>query len=254
MRFYSKQEKNAKIVHIVHCSHLSNTGVIVNQSGNHNDSLIQPILKPWCLPRTCRTVEKSTLNAFKNHAEQRKSHTKGLILLESLPSLFIASRIQARSTTAGTPVKSWKRKQFTTHPPNLDKEKKKKQTNHTYPKNKSYSHCLILYLQQHTSRLERDLHLLRSSVLPVNDLLHILGRHLELITVPDRRLEQNLNRVRKLLCNKITISAPKDHQTTKNIKITHQFLDRWEPASCSTFRIHHRQASRAASRCSRRNS
>ena len=32
--------------------------------------------------------------------------TKGLILLESPPSLFIASRIQARSTTAGTPVKS----------------------------------------------------------------------------------------------------------------------------------------------------
>ena len=35
------------------------------------------------------------------------TRTRGLILLESLPSLFIASRIQARSTTAGTPVKSW---------------------------------------------------------------------------------------------------------------------------------------------------
>jgi len=32
--------------------------------------------------------------------------TKGLILLESPPRLFIASRMQARSTTAGTPVKS----------------------------------------------------------------------------------------------------------------------------------------------------
>jgi len=36
----------------------------------------------------------------------RKMRTKGLILFESLPSLFIASRMQARSTTAGTPVKS----------------------------------------------------------------------------------------------------------------------------------------------------
>jgi hypothetical protein len=34
-------------------------------------------------------------------------NTKGLILFESLPSLFIASRMQAKSTTAGTPVKSW---------------------------------------------------------------------------------------------------------------------------------------------------
>jgi len=34
------------------------------------------------------------------------TYTRGLILLESLPSLFIASRMQARSTTAGTPVKS----------------------------------------------------------------------------------------------------------------------------------------------------
>lgn len=33
--------------------------------------------------------------------------TRGLILSESLPRLFIASRMQARSTTAGTPVKSW---------------------------------------------------------------------------------------------------------------------------------------------------
>jgi hypothetical protein len=33
-------------------------------------------------------------------------HTNGLILLASLPNLAIASRIAARSTTAGTPVKS----------------------------------------------------------------------------------------------------------------------------------------------------
>ncbi|WVY99932.1 hypothetical protein V8G54_026002 [Vigna mungo] len=39
----------------------------------------------------------------------RSTGTRGLILLESLPSLFIASRMQARSTTAGTPVKSCSR-------------------------------------------------------------------------------------------------------------------------------------------------
>ena len=33
----------------------------------------------------------------------------GLIFFGSPPSLFIASRIAARSTTAGTPVKSWSR-------------------------------------------------------------------------------------------------------------------------------------------------
>lgn len=37
----------------------------------------------------------------------RSTGTSGLILFGSPPSLSIASRIAARSTTAGTPVKSW---------------------------------------------------------------------------------------------------------------------------------------------------
>lgn len=46
------------------------------------------------------------------HVEAKKGkkiQTKGLIFLGSLPSFFIASLMQARSTTAGTPVKSWSR-------------------------------------------------------------------------------------------------------------------------------------------------
>jgi len=47
---------------------------------------------------------------MKSQKEDKMIYTRGLILLESLPSLFIASRMQAKSTTAGTPVKSWEKK------------------------------------------------------------------------------------------------------------------------------------------------
>jgi len=44
---------------------------------------------------------------YRSQITMRKDEcTNGLILLASLPNLAIASRIAARSTTAGTPVKS----------------------------------------------------------------------------------------------------------------------------------------------------
>lgn len=102
----------------------------------------------------------------------------------------MASRIHARSTTAGTPVKSYQ------------KRTSQQSTNSISGSNPTKIQPLINqsnYLQQHASRLERDLDLLRRRVLPINDLLHIPLRHLELITVPDRRLQQDPNRIRKLL-------------------------------------------------------
>ncbi len=38
----------------------------------------------------------------------RSTGTRGLIFFGSAPSRFTAARIEARSTTAGTPVKSWR--------------------------------------------------------------------------------------------------------------------------------------------------
>lgn len=51
-------------------------------------------------------------NSFMHMQMVKETHTRGLILFESLPSLFMASRIQARSTTAGTPVKSCQEKRL----------------------------------------------------------------------------------------------------------------------------------------------
>jgi tetratricopeptide (TPR) repeat protein len=50
-----------------------------------------------------RLAEKSTITEW---SMTRSTGTSGLIFLGSPPSAFIASRIAARSTTAGTPVKS----------------------------------------------------------------------------------------------------------------------------------------------------
>lgn len=48
------------------------------------------------------------MKVTRNKHESRETvRTEGYILVQSMPSLFIISRVQARSTRAGTPVKSW---------------------------------------------------------------------------------------------------------------------------------------------------
>ena len=52
-------------------------------------------------------------------------------------------------------------------------------------------------LQHHSRRLERDLHVLLRSSLPVKDLLHVFRTDLELVAVTHRRLQQHSDRERE---------------------------------------------------------
>lgn len=67
----------------------------------------------WRKPRFTPTADifKDSSEAFNGNELYnyyfKFTLTNGLILFGSLPSFFIASLMHARSTTAGTPVKSW---------------------------------------------------------------------------------------------------------------------------------------------------
>lgn len=51
------------------------------------------------------------------------------------------------------------------------------------------------HLEEDTGRLERDFNLLRCTFLPIQDLLNVLPGDLEVIAVPDCRLEKNSYRI-----------------------------------------------------------
>ena len=118
--------------------------------------------------------------------------TRGLILLESPPSLFIASRMIARSTTAGTPVKSWnlyfKLILYQAQNPNS-------------LTNQEWFLLQTPHLQKHSSSLERNFYELRSSILPIKNFFNIITLHLKLITVTNRRFQKYPDRVRKPICD-----------------------------------------------------
>jgi hypothetical protein len=76
-----KKHSNQNALHMLKQIRLTNNSEISNYVN-------------WKWQLFCRCIEENKL-------------TNGLILLESPPRLLIASRMQARSTTAGTPVKSW---------------------------------------------------------------------------------------------------------------------------------------------------
>ena len=66
----------------------------------------------------------------------------------------------------------------------------------------------ISYLQNNTSWLERNFHLLWRSILPIKDLLHILFQNLEIVAIPYCRLEQNLDGKRQCIWRKyVTLSS-----------------------------------------------
>jgi hypothetical protein len=76
----------------------------------------------------------------------------------------------ARSTIAGTPVKSFKeRKMNSCFTPHEVKDEVRS----------------LPHLQKHTGRLERYLHQLGSSILPINDVFDILLCNLKTVTVAD---------------------------------------------------------------------
>lgn len=119
--------------------------------------------------------------------------TRGLILLESLPSLFIASRIQAKSTTAGTPVKS------------CGIEIARKITHHLQSHRQNHNlhseQNSLKNLEENTGRLERNFDLLRGTIFPVKNLLNIFLLNLEIVTITQGRLQENSNRIRQPICN-----------------------------------------------------
>ena len=125
----------------------------------------------------------------------RKMHTRGLILFESLPSLFIASRMQARSTTAGTPVKSCAEK----------KSSKEQHITEYHPSLHSYFtvsrfQMLARYLQENTGGLEWNLNLLCRIVFPVKDLLNIFFFYLKIVTITNGRFKENPDGVWQPVC------------------------------------------------------
>lgn len=113
--------------------------------------------------------------------------TRGLILLESPPRLLMASRIEARSTTAGTPVKSWWQKTQI------------ERWRNSYHNNSNY--LVMTYLQENPGRLEGNFHKLWWCIFPINDLLNIFFCDLEVVTVTNGRFKEDSDGIRQLICH-----------------------------------------------------